>query len=84
MIGLSTPSGEELIESSSAEKDVGILVDDGSSMSQQCTVVAKRANSALGHIKQSMVCSPGGQPYPGLHQKRGGCRVRESLSTLPS
>ena len=45
--------GADLLQSSSAEKDLDILVDK-LTMSQQCTLVAKMANGILGCIKRSV------------------------------
>ena len=46
--------GQDLLEMSSAERNVGVLVDNRLAMSQQRALMAKAASGILGCIKRNM------------------------------
>ncbi|KAJ7413606.1 hypothetical protein BTVI_42965 [Pitangus sulphuratus] len=57
--------GADLLQSSSAEKKLGILVGNKLSISQQCALVAKKANGVPGHIRKSIASrSREVEPHP--------------------
>ena len=46
--------GDDLLERSSEEKDLSVLVDNRLAMSQQCILVAEKENGILGCVKMSV------------------------------
>jgi len=56
--------GVDLLESSSAERDLGVLVDDRVTMSQQRALGAKKANGILGCVRRSVGSRSGRFSFP--------------------
>lgn len=56
--------GHDLLERSSAEKDLGVLVDQQSAMRQQCVLVAKRTTGTGGALPRARPAGErGGPPF---------------------
>jgi len=53
-----SPTYLVFLESSSAERDLGVPVDDRVTMSQQCALAAKKAYGIPGCIRRSVASRP--------------------------
>jgi len=56
--------GTNLLEREFAEKDVGLLVDTRLTTSQECILVARKATSLLGCIRQNIASRSRGVIFP--------------------
>lgn len=70
-----------LLDSSSAEKDIGVLVGDRLIVSQQCALVGRKANGILGYIRKSVASRLRGDPP--LYSALGSTWSTVSGSGLP-
>jgi len=57
--GYTYKSGDRRLESNTMERDLGVLVDGKLSLSQQCTLAAKRANQSITWGALGPAMSPG-------------------------
>ena len=53
-----------VLKSSSAEKDLGVLMDDKLNMSQQCALAAWKANGILGSVRRGVASMVGDVTVP--------------------
>ncbi|PKU37472.1 hypothetical protein llap_12223 [Limosa lapponica baueri] len=75
--------GADLLESSSVERDLGVLVNDRITMHQQYALVTKKPNGILGCIKKS-VASRSSEVILCLYLGEASCRVLCPVQALGS
>ncbi|KAF7248797.1 RNA-directed DNA polymerase from mobile element jockey [Varanus komodoensis] len=74
--------GDKWLESSTCERDLGVLVDCRLNMSQQCDVVVKRTSAVLGCIARSVASRSREKGYSQSVQ-RGATRLGAGLQGMP-
>ena len=57
-------AGADLLESSSVERDLGVLVDDRLTVSQQCALASKKANGFWGALRRVWPAGRGSFSFP--------------------
>jgi len=77
-------AGVDLLESSSAERDLGVLGDDRVTMSQQRALGAKKANGILGCMSRSVGSRSGRFSSPSALPWGGPICSAVSSAGLPS
>ncbi|GAB0204158.1 hypothetical protein GRJ2_002881400 [Grus japonensis] len=76
--------GVDLLGNSAAEKDLGVLVGNKLSTSQQCALVAKKANGTWGALRRPWPAGRGRFSSPSTLPWRGHIWSSVSSSGLPS
>ncbi|KAF7244384.1 EPM2A-interacting protein 1 [Varanus komodoensis] len=73
--------GDKWLESSTCERDLGVLVDCRLNMSQQCDAVVKRANATLGCIARS-VASRSREALEGTKELENNIGITDNYGNL--